>query len=135
MIKFVIPFLFLISCTTAEQKEEQHSETKPEISVDTKVKEEESVVTITEDETEVDVFSIATFLVEGQGWGYKILNNEKLFINQPHIPSLPGNAGFETKEKALKTAEYIVYKLENGLFPPTISPEELDSLGVLLNEL
>jgi len=74
--------------------------------------------------------SIATFSPEF-GWGYQILNNGELFINQPHIPSIQGNNGFETKTNAIKTAEFIIHKLENNIFPPTISPEELDSLNVL----
>ena len=78
-----------------------------------------------------ETFSVkATFSPEF-GWGYQILNNGELYINQPHIPSVQGNKGFETKDKAIKTAEYILNKLNNNIFPPTVSPQELDSLGVL----
>jgi hypothetical protein len=78
-----------------------------------------------------ETFSVkATFSPEF-GWGYQILNNGELYINQPHIPSVQGNKGFETKDKAIKTAEYILNKLKNNIFPPTVSPQELDSLGVL----
>jgi hypothetical protein len=78
-----------------------------------------------------DVYSLeATFSPEF-GWGYQILNNGKLYINQPHIPSIQGNIGFDSKDNAIKTGEYIINKLENNIFPPTVSPEELDSLGVL----
>jgi len=80
---------------------------------------------------ESDSFSKqATFCPE-YGWGYQILNNDKLYINQPHIPSMQGNMGFKSKENALTTADYIIHKLENNIFPPTISPQELDSLGVI----
>lgn len=72
----------------------------------------------------------ATFSPEF-GWGYQILNNGELYINQPHIPSVQGNKGFDSKDKAIKTAEYIINKLEHDIFPPTVSPEELDSLDVL----
>lgn len=82
-------------------------------------------------EKEVEGFSLeATFSPEF-GWGYQILNNGQLYINQPHIPSVQGNKGFDSKDKAIKTAEYIINKLENNIFPPTVSPQELDSLGVL----
>jgi len=82
-------------------------------------------------EVKTDKFSSeATFSPEF-GWGYQILNNGELFINQPHIPSIQGNKGFETKDKAIFTADYIIHKLDNNIFPPTISPQELDSLGVM----
>jgi hypothetical protein len=64
-------------------------------------------------------------------WGYKIMNGEALFINQPHIPAVQGNLGFSTEEKALITGNYMVYKLDAGIVPPTVSLKELDSLGVL----
>jgi hypothetical protein len=67
----------------------------------------------------------------GCGWGYKIMKDGQLSINQPTIPAVQGNRCFSSKEKAEKTAEFIIYKMTNNIFPPTISVEELDSLGVL----
>lgn len=78
-----------------------------------------------------NIFSVKTTFSPEFGWGYQILNNDVLFINQPHIPSVQGNKGFDSKNNAIKTAEYIVFKLENDMFPPTITPQELDSLGVI----
>jgi len=65
------------------------------------------------------------------GWGYSILQNGEAFIRQPNIPSLPGNQGFDSEEKAIKVAEYVLNKLNNGIMPPSINKAELDSLGVL----
>lgn len=76
-------------------------------------------------------YSFELFETPGLGWGYKIFDNGTLFINQPHIPAIPGNKGFSSKEKAEITAKFAVLKMEQGFVPPTISPEELDSLGVL----
>lgn len=64
-------------------------------------------------------------------WGYRILKEGTPFIEQPHIPSVPGNKGFNSKENAQVTAEFIIYKLNKGIVPPTISFHELDSLKVL----
>ena len=82
-------------------------------------------------ETKRDSFSLQTTFSPEFGWGYQIMNWGALYINQPHIPAIQGNKGFDDKDKAIKTAAYIIYKLENNMFPPTISPQELDSLGVL----
>jgi hypothetical protein len=65
------------------------------------------------------------------GWGYNILLDGKLFIRQPNIPSIPGNKGFSDEEKAKKVAEFITYKIQNGIMPPSTNKQELDSLGVL----
>lgn len=68
---------------------------------------------------------------ENIGWGYQIFKGAKLLINQNHIPAVQGVKGFSTKEKAQKTIDYIMPLLESGIFPPTITPEILDSLNVL----
>lgn len=71
-------------------------------------------------------------VVEGEnGWGYQIFDGSTMQINQMHIPSLPGINGFKSQEKAETAAQFIVQEIEKGNFPPTVSPEILDSLGVL----
>ncbi len=69
----------------------------------------------------------------GNEWGYQLFQGSKMVVNQMHIPAIQGKYGFETKEKAEIAAEFVLSKLENNIFPPAISPEELDSLGVLPN--
>jgi len=65
------------------------------------------------------------------GFGYQILKDGKLVIDQPTIPAVQGNQSFSTLEKAQKTADYLIEKLKKGIFPPTLAVEELDSLDVL----
>ncbi len=68
----------------------------------------------------------------GKGWGYRIFTNDTLLvIQQDVVPGMPGEHGFGSEAKAAATAAYIVSKIRKGLFPPTVSPRELDSLGVL----
>jgi hypothetical protein len=65
------------------------------------------------------------------GWGYVILIDGKKNINQPNIPGVEGAKGFKTKEQALKTADFVKYKMQHNEFPLHVTPQELDSLGVL----
>ncbi|MDB5258765.1 MAG: hypothetical protein JWM14_3460 [Chitinophagaceae bacterium] len=65
------------------------------------------------------------------GWGYSISIDGKKTINQPNIPGIEGKKGFKTKEQALKTADFVIYKIKHNSFPPSVTRKELDSLGVL----
>jgi hypothetical protein len=65
------------------------------------------------------------------GWCYTIAIDGKNAINQTSIPGIPGKKGFKTEEQALKTANFVIYKLQHNVFPPSVTPKELDSLGVL----
>jgi hypothetical protein len=76
-------------------------------------------------------YTVITVEDPSLGWGYQILQDGKLAIDQKHIPAIQGYKGFSTKENAEITAKYIVNKMENGVFPPTLTLDELDSLGVL----
>jgi hypothetical protein len=84
---------------------------------------------VTESPVNDSRYSVFTF-VQPEGWGYNISENGKQIINQQTIPGVPGNQGFKTSEEALKVAELVRSKLERGTFPPTISEEELQKLGI-----
>jgi|688.fasta_scaffold1663931_1 hypothetical protein len=68
--------------------------------------------------------------LQPEGWGYRISEKGKQIIDQQSIPGIPGNQGFRTSEEAKKVAELVIEKLEKGSFPPTISEEELQKLGI-----
>ena len=68
------------------------------------------------------------------GWVYQIFRGTKMIINQKHIPAVPGILGFETREKAVIAVEYLMIQIEAGNEQPTISPEELDSIGAITLE-
>ena len=70
--------------------------------------------------------------VEGSGgFGYDIFADGKPYIHQPHIPAIAGNRGFATEEAARKAGEFILTKIRKNIMPPSVTKEELDSLGVL----
>jgi hypothetical protein len=63
-------------------------------------------------------------------FGYDILDGEKVLIHQPHVPAIPSLLGFKTREDARKVGDLVVKKISAKIFPPTVSVEELDSLGL-----
>ncbi|MEO5571053.1 MAG: DUF4907 domain-containing protein [Bacteroidia bacterium] len=81
---------------------------------------------------DIKVFSNDTIKnSQEKGFGYDIYMYRSLYVHQPNIPAISGNRGFDTEAQARKTAEFIVYKIKNNIMPPAVSPQELDSLGVL----
>lgn len=103
--------LFLLACNGNSRKEDVVRE-KKEKSAETK-------------------YSYKLNYVEEVGWGYQIFDGSKMIIEQKHIPAIQGISGFDTKEKAELVAKFILDKLNRDIFPPTVSADELDSLGVL----
>jgi hypothetical protein len=64
------------------------------------------------------------------GWGYEVWKDGALVINQTHIPAIQGLRAFVSQEQAQKAVDIIKTKLDKGVFPPTISIDELRSIGV-----
>jgi hypothetical protein len=64
-------------------------------------------------------------------YGYDIFIYGKPLVHQLNIPGLPGNEGFTTREQAQKVAEFVIKKIRNNEMPPTVTIEELNTLGVL----
>ena len=64
-------------------------------------------------------------------FGYEILLNGRTLVRQPNIPTLTGNEGFTTKEKAQKVADFVVKKIRNNEMPPTVTIDDLKKMGVL----
>lgn len=61
-------------------------------------------------------------------YGYDILSNDKITIHQPSIPAIGGNLGFKEKKHAESVAKFVIYKLQNNVMPPSVTPSEIDSL-------
>ncbi len=70
------------------------------------------------------------FQVDG-GWGYDVFVGGKRFIHQPNIPAIEGNIPFNNEADANKVAELVAKKIGMNIIPPTVSYQELDSLGVI----
>jgi len=130
MIKFsallIVSSFLIFSCGNAEPEEME------------KIFENNSVDTTTDASILVDtanieqVYHTETFETDGiSGWGYRVMLNGELYINQPHVPAVQGNKGFSNPVFARMTGDFVITKIQAGFSPPTITVEELDSLGVL----
>lgn len=64
------------------------------------------------------------------GWGYDLYLEGKRVIHQPIIPARSGNNAFASEADARKTGDYAAQKFMNTGRFPSITPEELDSLGI-----
>lgn len=72
-----------------------------------------------------------TFQNDDKSFGYDILVDDHIYVHQPSVPAVGGNAGFKSEVDAEKTGEFVAEKIKNNILPPTVSPEELKTLGVL----
>lgn len=63
-------------------------------------------------------------------YGYDILGDGRLFVHQTNLPGMPGVEGCRTSADAEKLARYVIAKIRQGNMPPSITPRELDSLGI-----
>jgi hypothetical protein len=115
----------LFSCSEAEK-----TKTPPVTPIERTVAPEKNMEEVApKSPSIVSRYTVATFL-QPEGWGYYISEKGKQIIKQETIPGVPGNQGFQTSEEALKVAELVRSKMEKGTFPPTISEEELQKLGI-----
>lgn len=125
--KFIIILVLLCSCNSQDTPVEENTNSE---------KKNVQVPTLdsfrqTKDSTTALHYEFVTVFDENNGWGYKILQNGAPYINQPHIPAISGMKAFDSESDASRTATLVIYKLEHGIMPPSVSVNELDSIGVL----
>lgn len=65
------------------------------------------------------------------GWGYQIFKGSRLLIDQQNVPAVNGLYGFPTEQQAERAAEFVIEKMHEGWDKPSVSAEELDSIGVI----
>ncbi|MCP9749704.1 DUF4907 domain-containing protein [Ferruginibacter sp. HRS2-29] len=82
--------------------------------------------------TEAAVITSASYRVEN-GWAYRILVNDKLYIQQDFIPAISGHRAFPSKSSAENIAGLVVKKMQRHE-KPFITPEELLKAGAISNK-
>jgi hypothetical protein len=80
-------------------------------------------------EKNTSVYEVRT-VENASGWGYEVWKDGAMVIKQEHIPAVQGIRSFSSQEQAQKAADIIKTKLEQGIFPPTMSMAELQSIGI-----
>ena len=126
-------FLFFFSCSCSEKSKE----TKTISTSNADSTQREEAINKLPSHTRVDTnktmnridFSVQSIKLEN-GWGYQIFQGKKLMINQKNIPAVQGNQVFLTEKEALKVGELVLNKLLQNQFPPTVTTEELTTLGI-----
>ena len=63
------------------------------------------------------------------GYGYQVIKDKKVFIDQPYIPAIPGEQTFKDSLQAIKTADLVLKKIKSSSIP-RISVNELDSMKI-----
>ena len=127
LLCFLLLNALLCACNKQGQAEQKEGLTQPNLSTQPPTDHFSSSNSVAHQ----GILSIQTIPAPENTFGYNILQDGKVFIHQPHLPGLPGLRGFDTETDARKAAELMVHKIRRNIMPPTVSPEELDSLGVL----
>lgn len=74
-------------------------------------------------------FSLNIIEVE-DGWGYEVFKDSTLLIRQKNIPAVQGVKVLISKTQAETLGSFVLSKVKNGQFPPSVSIQELDSLNI-----
>ena len=120
----------LFACGHSNQ-DETHVDHSPQINIESDNGLEVAPVEIPIDTLEkTSTFHVETFQNNEQDWGYRIMQDDQVFINQPHIPAIPGKYGFRNEEEAERIGLLVVHKLDAGAMPPSVTRDELDSLAI-----
>lgn len=65
-----------------------------------------------------------------QTYGYTVLDEEEVVVVQKTIPGMSGASGFKKKRDAEAVALLVVDKMKKGIFPPTVTSDELNRLNI-----
>jgi hypothetical protein len=76
-----------------------------------------------------DAFELTIF-AEKNGWGYLIKHQNRLIIQQAHIPAIQNFQNFRSSAEARRVGKLVIYKLKNKQ-NPRITLAELDSLKIV----
>ena len=128
---WILALLALASCIEKpEIRKESPAPDEDPLPIE-KVEKEIAIAKDKEQELVAESLSLKITDSEYTGFGFEILQGSSPLIIQPHIPAIQGMKGFDTKEQAAIIGNYMIYKINNGIMPPSISVQDLDSLKIV----
>jgi hypothetical protein len=115
--------IFLFSCSSREEKSDPPAQL---------LQQEQPEITKpgTGQKMEVQTFEVTGETGKKAGWGYDLYVDGNRVIHQETMQAVQGIHYFKSEEEARKVGTYAMNKMKNSGDFPTISIEELDSLGV-----
>lgn len=66
----------------------------------------------------------------GQGWGYDVLQNNKVIVHQPFIPGTSGTAGYSNQQQAQLAAQFVIENIKSGQ-SLSLTHQQLQQINVL----
>ncbi len=75
-------------------------------------------------------YNAIPYQVDADGFGFVILFDNKIIIDQPFVPGVEGFVRFKNQGQAQKIGNQMTKKLVSKIFPPHITSRELDSLNI-----
>lgn len=121
LLLFAGIFISTLSCAQTQEKKQSARESVVN-QPDSLIKEQKNQIANEFSRKKIDYIIIK---VPDDQFGYYIMIDGGLYIEQKTIPAIEGNQGFKTREDAEKIAGLVIQKLREGEVPPTISVEDL----------
>lgn len=130
MHHFYLLSIFCLTLSFASCSDQQQTENKDSVSEPTTQHDSAPANTPPAIQVEARTFEATDSTGKKTGWGYDLYVNGKRTIHQPIIPAVSGNSAFHSEADAKKTGDYAAQKfMRTGQFP-SITLDELDSLGI-----
>ena len=73
-----------------------------------------------------------TIRVENNRYGYQIMADDKMILEEKSIPAISGYYGFINEEEAMRVAEFAIKKIREGEMPPSITVTDLEEMKISL---
>ena len=125
-VTLLLFLLFSVACRTQNTDQQKSPEIIPD-SVVTQMLEQKKQIAGQMQKAKLEYFIIN---VPENQFGYYIMIDGQMYIEQKTIPAIQGLKGFKTKEQAEAVAQRVIEKIKEGEMPPTIEIRDLDSLKI-----
>ena len=128
-LKLISAVLFLLSAFACKTQSTENPKTPGMLDDSTLVAMQAEKKKVADEMSKAKIEYFIINVPENQ-FGYYIMIDGQMYIEQKTIPAIQGLKGFKTKEEAEKVAQRVIQKIKEGEMPPTIEVKDLDSLKI-----